>query len=65
MRCLLAPEAEQDLVEGGLYYSREGNAALARAFICVHCKTCDIKDPYENITWVPPEGGAGPNYQNL
>ncbi|MEO8748000.1 MAG: electron transfer flavoprotein-ubiquinone oxidoreductase [Rhodanobacter sp.] len=32
---------------------------------CVHCKTCDIKDPYENITWVTPEGGSGPNYQNL
>jgi electron-transferring-flavoprotein dehydrogenase len=29
---------------------------------CVHCKTCDIKDPAENITWVPPEGGGGPNY---
>ncbi len=29
---------------------------------CVHCKTCDIKDPYENITWVPPEGGGGPKY---
>jgi len=32
---------------------------------CVHCKACDIKDPYEIITWVPPEGGSGPNYQNL
>ncbi|MGH8115067.1 MAG: 4Fe-4S dicluster domain-containing protein, partial [Rhodanobacteraceae bacterium] len=32
---------------------------------CVHCKTCDIKDPYEIISWVTPEGGAGPNYQNL
>ncbi|HEX7325418.1 MAG TPA: electron transfer flavoprotein-ubiquinone oxidoreductase [Rhodanobacteraceae bacterium] len=32
---------------------------------CVHCKTCDIKDPYENILWVTPEGGSGPNYQNL
>jgi electron-transferring-flavoprotein dehydrogenase len=32
---------------------------------CVHCKTCDIKDPYEIINWVTPEGGAGPNYQNL
>jgi electron-transferring-flavoprotein dehydrogenase len=32
---------------------------------CVHCKTCDIKDPYENITWTTPEGGSGPNYQNL
>jgi electron-transferring-flavoprotein dehydrogenase len=29
---------------------------------CVHCKTCDIKDPYENIQWVPPEGGGGPKY---
>jgi electron-transferring-flavoprotein dehydrogenase len=29
---------------------------------CVHCKTCDIKDPYEIITWVPPEGGGGPKY---
>ena len=32
---------------------------------CVHCKTCDIKDPYENILWTTPEGGSGPNYQNL
>ncbi|MBD8525446.1 electron transfer flavoprotein-ubiquinone oxidoreductase [Pseudomarimonas arenosa] len=32
---------------------------------CVHCKTCDIKDPYEIINWVTPEGGAGPNYQNM
>jgi len=32
---------------------------------CVHCKTCDIKDPYGIINWVTPEGGSGPNYQNL
>jgi electron-transferring-flavoprotein dehydrogenase len=32
---------------------------------CVHCKTCDIKDPAQNITWVPPEGGGGPNYSNM
>jgi electron-transferring-flavoprotein dehydrogenase len=32
---------------------------------CVHCKTCDIKDPDGNITWVAPEGGGGPNYQNM
>jgi electron-transferring-flavoprotein dehydrogenase len=31
---------------------------------CVHCKTCDIKDPSQNITWVTPEGGGGPNYPN-
>jgi electron-transferring-flavoprotein dehydrogenase len=32
---------------------------------CVHCKTCDIKDPTQNIVWVPPEGGGGPNYPNM
>ena len=32
---------------------------------CIHCKTCDIKDPKQNITWVPPEGGGGPNYSNM
>ena len=32
---------------------------------CVHCKTCDVKDPYENINWVPPEGGGGPKYTTL
>jgi len=32
---------------------------------CVHCKTCDIKDPNQNINWVPPQGGEGPVYQNM
>ncbi len=32
---------------------------------CVHCKTCDIKDPNQNITWVPPEGSGGPNYSGM
>ena len=32
---------------------------------CVHCKTCDIKDPNQNINWVTPEGGGGPNYPNM
>jgi electron-transferring-flavoprotein dehydrogenase len=32
---------------------------------CVHCKTCDVKDPAQNINWVPPEGGDGPNYANM
>jgi len=32
---------------------------------CVHCKTCDIKDPNQNIVWVPPEGGGGPNYADM
>ena len=32
---------------------------------CIHCKTCDIKDPKQNIMWVAPEGGGGPNYTNM
>ena len=32
---------------------------------CVHCKTCDIMDPYENIEWTTPEGGGGPGYKNM
>ena len=32
---------------------------------CVHCKTCDIKDPTQNINWVSPQGGGGPNYQSM
>ena len=32
---------------------------------CVHCKTCDIKEPSQNINWVTPEGGGGPNYPNM
>ncbi|MBU2976753.1 electron transfer flavoprotein-ubiquinone oxidoreductase [Alteromonas sp. C1M14] len=32
---------------------------------CIHCKTCDIKDPAQNITWTPPEGGGGPTYPNM
>jgi electron-transferring-flavoprotein dehydrogenase len=31
---------------------------------CVHCKTCDIRDPYQVIRWVTPQGGEGPNYTN-
>jgi electron-transferring-flavoprotein dehydrogenase len=44
----------------------EGNPRLQiNAQNCVHCKTCDIKDPTQNITWVTPEGGGGPNYPNM
>ena len=32
---------------------------------CIHCKTCDIKDPSQNIIWTPPQGGSGPNYPNM
>lgn len=42
-----------------------GKRLQINAANCVHCKACDIKDPYEIIDWVTPEGGSGPNYQNL
>lgn len=42
-----------------------GKQLQINAANCVHCKACDIKDPYEIITWNTPEGGSGPNYQNL
>ena len=45
--------------------AQAGKRLQINAANCVHCKTCDIKDPYEIITWVTPEGGSGPNYQNL
>ncbi len=43
----------------------DGKRFQINAQNCVHCKTCDIKDPAQNITWVPPEGGDGPNYANM
>ncbi|SMQ59890.1 electron-transferring-flavoprotein dehydrogenase [Devosia lucknowensis] len=52
----------------GVYeVAQEGGAPVFRihAANCVHCKTCDIKDPAGNITWVPPEGGSGPNYSGM
>ncbi|HWG10812.1 MAG TPA: electron transfer flavoprotein-ubiquinone oxidoreductase [Rhodanobacteraceae bacterium] len=42
-----------------------GKRLQINAANCVHCKTCDIKDPYQIIDWTTPEGGSGPNYQNL
>ncbi|MFO1393601.1 MAG: electron transfer flavoprotein-ubiquinone oxidoreductase [Steroidobacteraceae bacterium] len=42
-----------------------GKKLQINASNCVHCKACDIKDPYELITWTTPEGGSGPNYQNM
>ena len=52
----------------GVYeVAEEGGAPVFRIHPanCVHCKTCDIKDPAQNITWVPPEGGSGPNYSGM
>ncbi len=54
------PAAVYEMVEDA-----NGRRLQINAANCVHCKTCDIKDPYENINWVTPEGASGPNYQDL
>jgi len=59
---------EQRYCPAGVYeYVVEGGAPRLQinAQNCVHCKTCDIKDPCQNINWVTPEGGGGPNYPNM
>ena len=45
--------------------ARTGRRLQINASNCVHCKTCDVMDPYQIITWVPPEGGGGPNYGKM
>jgi electron-transferring-flavoprotein dehydrogenase len=55
------PAAVYEIVDAG-----SGTVRLQiNAANCVHCKCCDIKDPYQNIDWVPPEGGGGPNYVDM
>ncbi len=76
----LQKASEHDVFDGpssrycpaGVYeWVREGEGPQSRlrfvinASNCVHCKTCDIKDPNGNINWVAPEGGGGPNYPNM
>jgi electron-transferring-flavoprotein dehydrogenase len=55
------PAGVYEMVDDGV----GGRRLQINAANCVHCKACDIKDPYEIITWTTPEGGSGPNYQNL
>ena len=57
------------LLPGGVYEVVREEGKAPRFQInhqnCVHCKTCDIKDPSQNINWVVPQGGDGPNYPNM
>ena len=55
------PAGVYEMVDDG----KGGKKLQINAANCVHCKACDIKDPYGIITWTTPEGGSGPNYQNL
>jgi electron-transferring-flavoprotein dehydrogenase len=59
------PANVYEIVDAPTAAGLPGKRLQINAANCVHCKTCDIKDPYEIINWVTPEGGAGPNYQNL
>ena len=57
------PASVYEMVADGS--SPTGRRLQINASNCVHCKTCDIMDPYQIITWVPPEGGGGPNYGKM
>lgn len=59
------PAGVYEYVDTGAGTGTQGSRLVINAQNCLHCKSCDIKDPMGNIRWVAPQGGAGPNYANM
>jgi electron-transferring-flavoprotein dehydrogenase len=59
------PAGVYEIVDAPAADGTPGPRLQINAQNCVHCKTCDIKDPTQNIVWVAPEGGGGPVYPNM
>ena len=60
---LVGPRMRVETIK--MVHDAVGERLQINASNCVHCKTCDIMDPYQIVDWVPPEGGDGPQYEGM